>query len=257
MATDDVEARIARHFGWTVLDRRYDSGCYLMGDKFPLLVLLPGGMNVLWKTGRESRALELSNHVLEIIDALQQQLAVAERRASYPMVTTILQDSPKEWTCGEGLWNQKDQIDALQAQLDTANGEIGEMTNTPAGAQIASLRERLAVSGRQVEIVTDAHNALARELDRLRTAVATEYVRGREHEQQARKVADYSWKPRCEQLEQQLAEAVRERDEAQVENGRLQAEVDSLREENKWLAEQRKEPPISWSTDQGEWKEPK
>ena len=43
------------------------------------------------------------------------------------------------------------------------------------------------------------------ECDALRTQVATEYVRGREHQMNAVKDADYSWKERAEQAEARIA----------------------------------------------------
>jgi hypothetical protein len=75
---------------------------------------------------------------------------------------------------------------------------------------------------------------------KLRQEVATEYVRGREHEQQARKIADYSWKPRCEELERQLGVAGRQTEVVVDAHNALATKIAALEQERDSLREQLK-----------------
>lgn len=78
--TDDreiVEALATKVMGWKVQNRGTDSGCYLMGEQFPMLVTWDSGRNVLWMTGKESRAIEDWNPLTNAADskALRDRLA--------------------------------------------------------------------------------------------------------------------------------------------------------------------------------------
>lgn len=96
------------------------------------------------------------------------------------------------------------QRDALLVELAQSNATVEALD-----AKVKSLSPH-GVCGCSYDTPTDlcSHHSpqvtrLLAENERLKAAVATEYVLGREHEQNARRVADGSWKSRCDQLEDQ------------------------------------------------------